>query len=188
VFVAVEIDAGVARRIADFGEELRRRVQALAPRARVSWVRPEQLHITVRFLGEVDEPRARATAAALAPRLATGRFRLALAGAGAFPLAGSPRVLWVGITTGAETMMELERQVGARLEACGFAPENRPYRPHVTLARVRKAAGLRTASLMEGLTDRKFGSSTVDTITLFQSQASPQGSIYIPLQRSSLGA
>jgi 2'-5' RNA ligase len=95
-------------------------------------------------------------------------------------------VLWAGIAAGIDGLTAVEAQVSGRLAACGVAREERPYRPHVTLARVREAEGLRSAALFETLADRRFGTSRVEAITLFQSRTSPKGVVYTPLHRTRL--
>lgn len=186
LFVAVEIDPAVVQTIAECGDELRRRAAERAPRARITWVPSERLHVTVRFIGEVDEPRAGALAAALKPELAITPFELASERVGVFPPRGAPRVFWAGLTTGVDSLAALEQDVSTRLEACGVPREDRPYHPHVTLARVRDAAGLRSGPLLDGLTGRRFGAWPVNAITLFQSRPSPQGHVYVSLQRTAL--
>jgi 2'-5' RNA ligase len=186
LFVAVEIDATVAQRAAALGEALRRRAREAAPRARVTWVAADRLHVTVRFIGEVDERQATAIRAALAPRLELDAFDLVVAGAGAFPPKGPPRALFAGIAEGAEGLVAVEREVSARLVACGVPREDRAYRPHLTLARVREAAGLRSASLLEGAGAGTLGAMRADAITLFQSRLSPEGPTYEALQRTPL--
>lgn len=186
LFVAVEIDPAVAQKISDFNDELRRKAMGHAARARITWVRREQLHVTVRFIGEVDDVQARAIAAVLQGEFAAKRFDMVLEGAGAFPPAGAPRVLWAGIATGADSVTALEREVSERLARCGIEREDRPYRPHVTLARVRDASGLRSAPLFEKVAQPRFGATPVEAITLFQSRTSPKGAAYTPLQRTSL--
>lgn len=186
LFVGVAIDAQTAAALDAFTAELRRRAAAKAPRARVTWVRREQLHITIRFIGEVDDDRARLVADRLAPPLEVPSFEAAVAGAGTFPERGAPRVFWAGITSGAGSLGAIEREVTARLSACGIDPEERPYRPHVTLGRVKEASGLRAAALLDGLAGRTFGEWRVDAITLFQSRPSPKGHTYAALQRTPL--
>jgi 2'-5' RNA ligase len=186
LFVAVELDAAVAQKLADFSAELRRTAMSLAPGARLTWARPEQLHVTVRFIGEADPARAAAIAAVLQPGLTVGTFEMIVEGAGAFPLTGAPRVLWAGVAGGAVECSALEQEVSARLAACAVAREDRPYRPHVTLARVRDASGLRSKPLFEKLAERRFGATPVEAITLFQSRTSPKGATYTPLQRTAL--
>ena len=112
---------------------------------------------------------------------------MALTGVGAFPERGRPRVLWAGVVTGEQALGRLEQEVSSRMDRCGVAREERPYRPHVTLARVRESGGLRTESLVAGLADRAFGCSPVDAITLFESRPSSAGHVYVPLRRTRLG-
>ena len=188
LFVAVTLDFAVAQKIADFIDELRRKASRLAPGARITWVSPEQLHVTVRFIGEVDAAQAAAIAVVLRPEFTTRRFEMILEGAGAFPATGAPRVLWTGIGGGADAISALEQQVSERLAVGGVEREDRPYRPHLTLARVRDASGLRSGPLIEKLAGRRFGATLVDAITLFQSRTSPKGATYMPLQRTPLRA
>src|SRR5207344_3659032 len=89
--------------------------------------------------------------AALEQPLAIAPFDLTLAGTGAFPESGAPRVLWMGVEQGKDGLMAVEREVSARLSGLGIPREERPFNPHLTLARVREAAGLRAMRLFEGL-------------------------------------
>jgi len=186
LFVAVELEPGVVREVAACGEELRRR-SARAPRARITWVPADRLHVTVRFIGEVDEARSRAIVEALQPNLPLTPFESTIEGVGTFPERGAPRVLWAGVGRGAEALGAVEADVSARLDRCGVPREPRPYHPHVTLARVREPGGVRTATWLEGVTGRRFGVSPVNAITLFESRPSPQGHLYVPVQRTPLG-
>ena len=185
LFVAIEIEEAVAEQILRLSDELRRRVETRAPSARLTWIPRERLHLTLRFIGEVDDPRAEDIRAALAPPLDTQAFELTFEGAGAFPGRGSPRVLWTAIAHGEGELIALEREVSARLAPCGIPAEGRPYRPHLTLARVREPNGLRTSALFDGL-DRTLGTTAVRTITLFQSRLSPKGPTYLALQSTHL--
>jgi 2'-5' RNA ligase len=185
LFVGVEIDAPVVRRLAGCIDELRTRAVARAPRARVSWVTAERLHVTVRFIGEVDETSAERIAAALDASMSLP-FEILIEGVGTFPERGAPRVFWAGIPQGADALAVVERQVSGRLASCGIAPEDRPYRPHVTLARVKVPAGLRPQLLLEGFAGQRFGWSKVDAITLFQSIPSRNGHEYVAWKKFSL--
>jgi 2'-5' RNA ligase len=186
LFVAVEIDHSVRVALGAFSAVLRRKAQTLAPSARIGWVALEQLHITLRFIGEVDDDKAAAIAGALLMPLEAEPFDLDAAGAGAFPERGAPRVLWAGVEGGVEGLANIEAEVSRRLAACAIAREGRAYRPHITLARVRDAAGLRSTALFETRADLRFGTSRVEAITLFQSRTSPKGAVYTPLHRTSL--
>ena len=180
LFAAVRIDPAVARTIAVLIEDLRRRVSSRAPSARVSWVKESQLHITSRFIGHVSDHDVATIRDALSVPLSAAPFEVSAAGTGAFPARGAPRVFWAGVRDGVESLVRIEEEVSRRLEGCGIPREHRPYRPHITLARIRDAAGLR-ASILEGDADRRFGDWRVDAITLFESRASPQGHQYLPL-------
>jgi 2'-5' RNA ligase len=185
LFVAIELADDITARLAQLSDELRRRVEQRAPAARLTWVPRERLHLTVRFIGEVNDSHAAAIRDRLAPPLDTAAFDMFFDGAGAFPPHGPPRVLWAGIAAGSAPLAALEREVTARLRECGIPPEKRPYRPHLTLARVRQAHGLGTGGLFDGL-DGAIGTSPVAAITLFQSQLSPKGSRYLRLQSTNL--
>lgn len=187
LFVAAEIGEALAARAADVSRELQQRAAAMAPRAKVTWVPADRLHLTIRFLGQIDDGRVPAVCEALAPPLAVAAFDLTLAGAGAFPKGGSPRVLWLGVTGGRSEMLAVEREVSARLAPLGIPEEERPYSPHLTLARVREPGSLRSARLLEGLTATQVGTSHIDAITLFQSKLSPKGPTYTPVMRIPLG-
>ena len=186
LFVAVDVGARVARAADALVDELRARTARLAPRARVTWIPAERMHLTLRFIGETDETTFRAIEAALAVRMAIPPFDVTVAGAGAFPSSGRPRVLWAGISSGADTLSLLEREVTSRLEKVGLAPETKPYRPHLTLARIRDASTLRSPELMTGLTDVVLGTIHVDASTLFESRLSPQGPAHIGRQTTRL--
>ena len=186
LFIAVTIDTNVVAGMSESIDELRQRVATSAPRARVRWVPAGQLHVTVRFIGEASETHAANIATALGPALPLERFELAFRGLGVFPGRGAPRVFWAGIVAGVEHLAAVESDVTRRLDTCGIAPDGRPYRPHVTLARVKDAGGLRVRGLFDGIGHRAFGTSAVDAITLFQSRPSSDGSVYVPLHSTRL--
>lgn len=187
LFVAAEIGERLAGRAAELIRELEKRAADAAPRARLTWLAANRLHITIRFIGEVDDVRVAAIAAALEPPLDVEPFDLTLAGMGVFPRSGPPRVVWTGIEQGRDDLIAVERELSSRLSTLGIPAESRPYSPHLTLARVREAAALRSATLLEGLEDRSLGTTRIDAITLFQSRLSPKGPTYVPLLRTALG-
>jgi RNA 2',3'-cyclic 3'-phosphodiesterase len=186
LFVGVPLEAAVARELERVAGDLRQRIQARAPRAKLTWVAADRLHFTVRFIGETADDRAAAICAALAPGLPVPAFDLTVTELGAFPELGTPRVFWAGAGAGREGMIAVEREVSARLAACGVDPEDRPYSPHLTLARVRDAAGLRARDVLDGLAPRVPGPMRVGAITLFQSRLSPAGPTYVALQETAL--
>jgi 2'-5' RNA ligase len=184
LFVAAEIGEALAGRAAELIRELQKRAGDSAPRAKVTWLTPDRLHVTIRFIGEVDDARSAAIREALEPPLDVEPFDLTLAGAGTFPKSGPPRVLWAGVEEGREALISGEREVSARLTRLGILGEERPYSPHLALARVREAGGLTSARLLDGLVGRRIGTTRIDAITLFQSHLSPKGPTYVPLLRT----
>ncbi len=186
LFIALELGEEVLREAAALIEDLRRRADRRAPNARLTWVTPDRMHLTLRFLGEVSDERASDVLGALRDPIAMAPFAVAWQGLGAFPPKGPPRVLWVGAGRGRDAVLELENAVSARLEPLGFEREDRPYAPHLTLARVREAGGLRPIPLFEGIAGQWIGTTNVDAITLFQSKLSPKGATYVAMQRTPL--
>lgn len=186
LFVAIDTGPDVAAAVAAIVAELKPRAAKLAPLSRLTWATPGRVHITLRFIGEVDAERGRAIAKALERGVPLIPFHIEAGGLGAFPERGQPRVLWVGLTAGSDAVARLEELVSARLAQAGVARDDRPFRPHITLARVRDADGLRPAALFHGLTDASLGSVTVSSYTLFESRQSARGREYIPLVRSRL--
>jgi 2'-5' RNA ligase len=186
LFVAIELAPGVVAAALALIDRLRAKAVRLAPQSRMTWVTADRLHVTVRFIGHVDDQKANAITDALGSARSVAPFDLTLAGTGAFPPTGRPRVVWAGLTVGRDRLLAAERTVSERLALAGVAPENRRYNPHLTLARVRDAAGLRAASLLDGVSELVLGVTPVVAITLFDSRLSPKGPTYVALQRVEL--
>ena len=136
LFVAVELDAAardaLARAAADLG-----RLKPVAAGPPLKWVAPAALHLTLRFIGEVDAARGARVTAALEPPLAVAPFDVLFAGVGAFPPRGAPRVIWAGVARGAERLTSLADAVERRVREAGEPAEARPFAAHLTLARAR---------------------------------------------------
>jgi 2'-5' RNA ligase len=188
LFVALELDQAVRTAAATVIERLRERALHLAPRSRITWATADRLHVTVRFIGHVDAATDDDIRRALAVPLEHDPFRIQIKGVGTFPLTGTPRVVWAGVGEGRVSLTAIENEVSERLVARGLAREERPYNPHLTLARVREPAGLRPAPLLESVKDQAFGSVSVEAITLFESRLSPKGPAYVVLQRTAFVA
>lgn len=151
---------------------------------------PENLHITLKFLGAVDEGRIDVLAEALRDAVDGHRaFVLEIVGLGAFPTATRPRVLWAGVGEGLEALAAIAARVERAMSAHGFPREDREFSPHVTLARVREPR--RAPDLAEALAagaTRRFGRVAVEAIALMRSDLSPRGARYseqaiVPLAR-----
>ena len=186
LFVGIEISQAVVAATLDLVAQLQAACSALAPRARLTWVTAERLHITIRFIGHVDDARVDQMRAVLEPPLTLDRFDLTIAGVGTFPPKGPPRVVWAGLAGGRDQLLALESKVSERLAGAGVPREERPFNPHLTLARVRDAAGLRSAPFVGSLRDISLGTTSVDAITLFESRLSPKGPTYAALARTPL--
>ncbi len=108
-----------------------------------SWSKPEQLHITLKFLGQIDEKRLEEIQESLAGvAQQASRFELHLSGLGVFPPQGKPKTLWAGIDQGIKPLRELASQIAAILVPFGFPMEERVYTPHITLARLRNQSNM----------------------------------------------
>lgn len=185
LFVALEPPAPVRDALTAAQAAMQRRT-----RSRLRWTKPDALHLTLRFLGEVDAASVDAVSGAV-ERAARGRkpFALRLARVEAFPNGPSPRVVWAGVEGRLDALEALRQAVEAELEEAGFARERRRFVPHVTLARVRggvrpdEAAGLRSALPGAPLTAPDF---TVERAVLIHSTLTPQGSVYRTIARASL--
>ncbi|HVF42197.1 MAG TPA: RNA 2',3'-cyclic phosphodiesterase, partial [Pyrinomonadaceae bacterium] len=140
VFCAVELPDGLRSRVA----ERARRLRAEFLDARASWEKPEKLHLTLKFLGDVEPARVEALSGAAA-RAAAGvePFELIIDAPGAFPPRGQPRVLWLGVVDASERLGLMRSALETECAAAGFPRESRAFKPHLTLARVRSPRGAR---------------------------------------------
>jgi len=183
-FVAVELNPAIRARAAELIAALR------AAPADVKWVEVENLHLTLRFLGDVpmdeipDVCRAVANAAARVEP-----FDLEVRGAGAFPNAARPRTIWLGARQGAEAMVALHREVEGALGKLGFRKEHRRFQPHLTIGRVRHGgpAMADLGNLVWRHADFNAGLLGVHESVVFSSQLQPTGPIYAALGRAPLG-
>jgi RNA 2',3'-cyclic 3'-phosphodiesterase len=187
LFTAIELGEDVRSRAATLLDELRTRAKRSAPHAKLTWVAPDRMHLTLRFIGEVSDAQGALILNALREPLPMAPFTVRWHGLGAFPPRGAPRVLWIGVASGRDALVQAEDLVSGRLEALEISREDRPYSPHLTLARIREPAGLRTAPLVEKM-DGDLGETHVEAITLFQSHLSPKGPTYVTLQQTRLSA
>ena len=184
VFCAVELPDSIRASAGEQIEALRR----LAPDVRAGWERPEKLHITLKFLGEIEQARVGALAAA-AERAARSLepFDLSVEGAGAFPPRGAARVLWLGLKDSTSALALLQRRLEDECAAEGFDREARPFNPHVTIARLRLPAGARRLATLheeKGFARAEF---SVRDLVLIRSELGRGGSRYSLLSRHPLG-
>ena len=172
--------AAITRALAPFREDA----------GRVAWVREQNLHLTLKFLGEIRPDQV----SGLGPLLAEAGdgispFEVDVTGAGAFPSLRAPRVLWIGIREPLELVGKLQQNIETALSRSGFPREDRPFHPHVTAGRVKGTLspgwGERFAGALSGI---RFGTARVESFQLFESRLSPAGATYTVVREFPLGA
>ncbi len=175
-FIAAELPESIRREVS----QLQARLKATGADAK--WVETGNLHLTLKFLGNIEESQVEPLKTALgaaAQRVAP--FSIQVEGIGAFPGTTSPRVVWVGISQGEEALIQLAQVVEEVCAGLSFPKEERPFRGHLTIGRVRSREQL--AGLIRELQVEEFKASAAAPITrlvLFQSALSPKGPIYTP--------
>lgn len=182
LFVAVSPGVDVVRRI----DHVVQAIRGKAPSAK--WVKPDNLHLTLAFLGERPESDVPSLSEALS-RVAASHapFDLHFQGGGGFGRPSRPRVLWIGCEGDTESLSSLQRDVGEALSPLGFVPERRDFAAHLTLARARDQAGDPALfRCVESLEREDFGAVRVDHLTLFESRLSPAGATYVAVYKATL--
>jgi 2'-5' RNA ligase len=177
-FLAIELPEAVRQGLAQLQDRLGPQVGGVA------WTRSEQIHLTLKFLGEVpdaDVPKAIEAATAVAGRY--GPFELTVAGAGCFPPSGQARVLWVAIQPPPE-LLACQQECEQAFESLGIPPENRSFHPHLTLGRVKDFhAGRSARAAIEQVADFEAGRFTARQLVFFQSVLQRTGPIHTALAR-----
>ena len=168
VFVAVPLDEETRHRIAHLVDD---RVAVMPGRA----VPPEKWHLTLRFLGDVEEEIVDRIRRELDDADLDAAFPMAWGGLGAFPRSSRASVLWIGVTRGAEGLSALAEGVDEALEGAGFDREDRPFRPHLTIARMRPPEDVRSITRGEPFPDVAM---RVDRVSLYESRLGRGGARY----------
>lgn len=177
LFIAVDLGAAIQARL----EKQVERLSALAPRSK--WTRSGSCHVTLVFLGELDEalvPKLGEAVAAVAARHPP--LVLQVGGGGAFGSPRRPKVLWTGISGDVEGLAAIKADLDRELKPLGHEPEARAFRPHLTLARSRDLRGdAELGVCVRELEGASLGEARVDRILLFKSQLGPKGSTHTAL-------
>lgn len=183
LFLAVDLDAATRAECVEIEQRLRHDFTRAAISPDLNWVSSEKLHITVRFIGHVDDARGAAIRDSLSSPLESAPFTAVLDRAGVFPASGSPRVVWVGIGDGASQLSRLGEELENRLAPLGLERESRTFSPHLTLARLRKPPrGSENAVIRHIVRDVIARSRwRVERVTLYESRLSPKGATYHPI-------
>jgi len=183
MFCAVELPELIRTRI----EKHIERVRVAVPDAQPSWTRVNNIHLTLKFFGNVEPTRIDSITDALSRAVESVLpFKVSIGDAGAFPNNRQPRVLWIGVNDSSGQLKQLHESIDNECAGKGFEKEARVYRPHLTIARIRKSEGAR--ALAEA--NQKFGFAPVEMLVgevlLFRSELSSKGSKYTVASRHEL--
>jgi len=182
-FIAVETSPAVRRRAVDLQNKLRE------SEVKASWTDPENMHVTMQFLGDVEDTlipevckRVATAAAPFEP------FHVEFSRAGAFPGAERPRTVWIGVDQGSQELVDLQFAIQESLVEMRFPRERRTYRPHLTIARVRGGGSRQTrlADLIAHYRDFKAGSCDVSEVLILASYLERSGPTYQIMGRAPL--
>ncbi|MBI5592992.1 MAG: RNA 2',3'-cyclic phosphodiesterase [Deltaproteobacteria bacterium] len=185
-FIAVTLPESLTDLVSEIQKTLK--TQGL----RIAWVVPGNVHLTLKFLGDIEPADVDPIAAVMSEcAQPIAPLTLSARGLGVFPDLRHPRVLWLGITGDMPQLIAFQKDLDARLDALGqgrFKPEQRPFKGHLTLGRIktRLDSGILLKALRE--TARDAHTFVVDAVHLIQSRLTPTGSIYTPLRRVVLGS
>ena len=185
VFIAVDIDDVSMAAV----EKLQKKLKEAAGGLRaVTWVRPEAMHLTLKFLGEIDDQKVVEVCNIVKAAAAENEsFELDVEGVGSFG-GRSARVLWIGTGRGNDKLTGLAEDIEQRLEDAGFPPEGRKFTGHLTLCRIKNAeVGFILAQTVDEFKDFRAGTVFIDAVTVYQSQLTPEGAVYMALGRFQLG-
>jgi 2'-5' RNA ligase len=183
-FIAIDLPEATRHTLAAVQEHLKQ------SGAGVRWVKPSSIHLTLKFLGNIQAAQVEDIALAVAQEIRDQPpITLGAAGLGAFPSRRKPRVLWIGMEGEVQRLNGIQARLENALEPLGFDREKRPFRPHLTIGRVKDRRRLQ--SLIDAMAELKipeFDSFDVTEIILYKSDLRPTGAIYTKLHRMPLAA
>ena len=181
-FIAVDLDSSLKGKVMDIQSRLEKSTNYV-----LKLVEPENLHITLKFLGDVDEGRLERIFHAVRETLSgINPFKIMLRGVGAFPSIRRPEVIWIGLGEGADNLVRIMTALESSLAKIGFPREKREPVPHLTIARVKKPSKNGISSLLESLSDVEIGFMEVSNVKVKSSTLTPSGPIYRDLTVISL--
>ncbi len=181
-FIAVEIDNQTKQKISDIISNLKK------SKADVKWINESQMHLTLKFLGNIGEDKVQKISEALPVISDSSKsFKIGFSSIGAFPNLNHPAVIWLGIDNGKESLKMLNGKIQTVLEKSGFAREKREFSPHLTLARIRSSKNITNLiKLIEETNLTPAGEILIDKLALFQSALSPKGAVHTVILQKSL--
>ena len=171
-------------------EQIRQHIQKLreaVPEAAASWSRPENIHLTVKFFGNVDQSKVPVISAAAEPVVAEcSPIQITVGQTGVFPRPSRAQVLWIGVEDSHGKLSELQQRLEDELKVEGFPKEDRAFRPHLTVARIRKPHNAKRLAEAHLQADFNAVKLTLTELVLFRSELSSEGSKYSALSRHRL--
>ncbi len=181
-FIAIELSEDVKSGLAVLQQDLKE------CGADIRWVKPDNIHLTLKFLGDVDETNVRSIVEQVVGACANySFFDLEISGIGVFPNMKSPRVLWAGVQ-GVDMFEGLYRDIDAGMASLGFQKEKRKFSPHLTLGRFRSMKGKSAAAdKIELHENDRFGSIKVKAVSLIKSELNPAGAKYTRVAEVTIG-
>ena len=163
------------------------RLRQLVPHAHASWSRETNIHLTIKFLGNVDVDRVPSVSAAASRAVKDIQpFPISISETGSFPKGGTPRVLWIGIQDPTESLGVLHSNLERECDAEGFPKEDRSFHPHLTIARIRNPAGARELAQTHKRLQFEPVEVVVSGLVVISSELSSKGSRYTPLSRAAM--
>jgi 2'-5' RNA ligase len=181
-FIAIELPERIKRRIEDLQAPLKK------TNAFVSWVKPTNIHVTLKFLGEVPEEKINEVFLATGKALeGAKKFTMSLKGTGAFPDFRRPRVIWIGAGIGEKELTFLAERIEAEMEEIGFPKEQRKFSAHFTIGRVKSPKNIEKLMELVKSSDFQTDDIEVSEVVVMKSQLHPAGAIYTPLKKIPLG-
>jgi 2'-5' RNA ligase len=187
-FIAIELSADILRQVS----RLQERIKGDMPPGLVRWTRPEGIHLTLKFLGDVQAERLEDIAATLRSACAPyAPFALSVGGMGVFPNPRRPRVVWIGVDEPTGTLTRLQRDVEHAIAPLGFPTERRRFSPHLTLGRVKRGRSVAELEALGQYADQArvwVGEMGVQAVYLMRSDLRPSGAVYTELAEVSLSS
>ena len=182
-FCAIELPDEVRSQLASHAKRLREAV----PEASASWSKPENVHLTLKFFGNVSPDKLPLISAAASRAIKdSSSFSIRIGGTGVFPKRSRPQVLWVGVEDSSDRLADLQRRLEEEFAHEGFPKENRGYRPHLTIARLRQPEDATQLAEAHIQTKFSFIDVRVNEFVLFRSELSPKGSRYTAISKHEL--
>lgn len=179
LFLAVDPSQEVLNEVGRIQERFKKTIQG-----DIRWVRPEGIHLTLKFFGYVSEADIANISQVVKNNTVNIKpFMLNIRRVGVFPSVNRARVLWLGMDGDIDVLIRLQKEIDIELQGYGFEMENRPFSPHLTLARIKEPKGLiGLAKIMEKSEEYVAGSFSVDGLNLFKSTLTPKGAVYTKLE------